>query len=517
MEVVKNALLDLSGVETKRACFLEKLSASGRGEQEQEATPEESRRVILKVRVKVVEAESMKVAVHLNFTLGALRQLIAEDQVIRHRAALPLVDGNHACQHLNGTIQKLRQKLSVVKLDRPTRDVDRVWSAFAAARYELNAIDGLQFRALCSSEKMALRPELVAALQRNPEKLKRSRCLYGVVNSYFSEWREMKDPVVVERLLTAVFAIYSGKNPVVAKWRQTEKILSAQAATLLATEICVGQKTVDDVLKSYYIGPLTKLARSIRDSSGKSAGERLHHLEGSRDNEWSLGYLQWMTESVLSDLTSQDSFCDAVSSLILSGSAKRSESFQRVRSYVQNHKKLGDPRIRESSLNWPGIAPEAAQRYLSWLARDSITFFFNTILTNNSENRRRKDFWLRYHAKIKDFQVAVSEVDVWTVKASKENAELLYYSHVAHPTTSAFMMKFEGYGGNFLVVEFSEKGNAAYIFRYDAFEAQGVTLRTHRFELKSHLKFDKAHRIIHNGDWEQAAAYMLSSEFGIRP
>ena len=85
---------------------------------------------------------------------------------------------------------------------------------------------------------------------------------------------------------------------------------------------------------------------------------------------------------------------------------------------------------------------------------------------------------------LRDFQVAVSEADVWKVKASQKNAELLYYSHVAHPTTSAFMMKFEGYGGHFLVVEFSEKGNAAYIFRFDAFEAQGVTLRTHRFELK---------------------------------
>lgn len=63
MEVVKNALADLSDMETKRGCFLEKLSASGRGEQEQEATPDESRRVILKIRVKVVEAASVRVAV----------------------------------------------------------------------------------------------------------------------------------------------------------------------------------------------------------------------------------------------------------------------------------------------------------------------------------------------------------------------------------------------------------------------------------------------------------------------
>lgn len=63
MEVVKSALSDLTGMEPRRSCFLEKLSATGRGEQEQEATPEESRRVILKIRVKVVEAEMVKVAV----------------------------------------------------------------------------------------------------------------------------------------------------------------------------------------------------------------------------------------------------------------------------------------------------------------------------------------------------------------------------------------------------------------------------------------------------------------------
>ncbi len=63
MEVVKNSLAALSGLEVQRGCFLEKLSASGRGEQEQEATPDESRRVILKIRVKVVDTESLKVAV----------------------------------------------------------------------------------------------------------------------------------------------------------------------------------------------------------------------------------------------------------------------------------------------------------------------------------------------------------------------------------------------------------------------------------------------------------------------
>ena len=63
MVVVRNALADLTSMEAKRGCFLEKLSASGRGEQEQEATADESRRVILKIRVKVVDPASLRAVV----------------------------------------------------------------------------------------------------------------------------------------------------------------------------------------------------------------------------------------------------------------------------------------------------------------------------------------------------------------------------------------------------------------------------------------------------------------------
>jgi outer membrane protein OmpA-like peptidoglycan-associated protein len=63
MVVVENALADLSSMEAKRGCFLEKLSASGRGEQEQEPTADESRRVILKIRVKVVDETPLRAKV----------------------------------------------------------------------------------------------------------------------------------------------------------------------------------------------------------------------------------------------------------------------------------------------------------------------------------------------------------------------------------------------------------------------------------------------------------------------
>lgn len=52
MAVVEEALADLNGREPDRSCFLERLSATGRGEQDPEKTDEESRRVIFRIRVK---------------------------------------------------------------------------------------------------------------------------------------------------------------------------------------------------------------------------------------------------------------------------------------------------------------------------------------------------------------------------------------------------------------------------------------------------------------------------------
>ena len=377
-------------------------------------------------------------------------------------------------------------------------------------------MDRLEVRTLCSSEDTALRPELIDALQADASVLLNDRCLHGFVTRYFAEWRTMAQPETVEALLRSVFARYTGKNPAVQGWAKALSLFSERASDVLAEEICAKRSKVNDVLKANYIELVTGLANATRDATAALACQQFRKEEKRHDEEWQLQYLRWFTEQVLPDV-SQKSLCAAASWLILSGSARQSVTFQQsLRDYIQLNSRLGDPRMRETSLNWRAIDPEAAQLYLSWLARDSIIFFFNTLLPNNSENRRRKDFWLRYHDKIHDFQVAVSEQDIWKLKARK-NSEMLCYSQVDHATASAFLMKFKGYNGYYLVAEFSETGNAAYIFKMQEFESRRVTLRTPRFDLKNHLKFDKTHRIIHNGDWESAASRMLYSEFGIQP
>ncbi len=88
--------------------------------------------------------------------------------------------------------------------------------------------------------------------------------------------------------------------------------------------------------------------------------------------------------------------------------------------------------------------------------------------------------------------------------------------------TSAFLMVFEGYGTEYVVIEFSENDNAAYIYARKAFESGGVKLRSDSFNLREDLKrMDDAHeRILHPREtlqrWEVKATRILA-DLGIRP
>lgn len=452
-------------------------------------------------------------------TLAKLDQLVAESKVMWQRASLPSCDGHKACTLLGHTLTKFREKQTAVKLDRPKVDAMQIWSRFAASGHDLEVLSGLEFRALCCAEETAMRREFIAAIERSPDKLRRTRHLYALVHNYFLQWRVMENPTAVENLLWFSFVAFGGKNPVVQRWSAHRYLFSAQAAEVLAAEIFLSQKDIDRTLQNYYVGPTTKLALGVRNFVAAEAGRVFRQEEKKfRHQAWAIDFFNWTTGKVFTELTPADAFYSTISLFILSNFAHNSEQFRlNVIQYVRRHRKLGDPRLREYAPNWRSMPPEAAQCYLSWLARESIMFFFNTIVPDNSENRRRKDFWLQYHGKIKDFQVAVSEGDRWKIRAALGATERIAYSRVENSTASAFLMQFEGYGKNYVIVEFSETGNAAYILDLADFEDRDVTLRTPSFELRTHLRFDKTHRIIHNGDWEGKARYMLATEFGITP
>jgi hypothetical protein len=454
----------------------------------------------------------------VNSSLAMLSQLEVESHVIAQSASTPRVNAATACQELEKLLKKFREKQLLVKLDRPRLDPQTVWLKFEASGYDWSAINKLEIRTLFCAEDTAMKRAFIASVERSPDLLRRTRLLFGLVHNYFLVWREMEAPHRVEQLLQRAFAEVSPNNAVVRRWAANKFLFSDKAVERLGEEICSAQLGVDETLRTYGVGPSTRLAMELRAVVALRAARIFEVNENAKDDEWGLRHFRWSTEMAFTDLTLPDAFSKAMATFIQSHTARRSEAFRKVvLDYVLRQKKLGDPRLREYALNWRLMPAEAAQVVLSWLAKESITFFFNSILPDNSENRRRKDFWLKYHRGIKDFQVAVSEVDRWKIESSRDGQERIAYSRIEDAATSAFLMEFEGYGKKYIVVEFSETGNAAYIFERTAFEKRGVSLRSLKFQLKNHLKFDKTHRITHVAQWEPRAAEQLVREFGIRP
>jgi hypothetical protein len=190
---------------------------------------------------------------------------------------------------------------------------------------------------------------------------------------------------------------------------------------------------------------------------------------------------------------------------------------------VHGDGRLGDPRLDGYAPNWRTMPPGAKEKVLAWLAKETLQFFFDTLVPKNDDNRRRAEFWMEYakkFEKIKDFQVAVSDEDLPKIRASRAKT-IPSYSSITGGNASAFLMVFEGYGTEYVVIEFSENNNAAYIYSKAALESGGVMLRSNSFHLREDLKRidDAQDRIFHRDGayerWEQKARVKLR-ELGIR-
>lgn len=393
-----------------------------------------------------------------------------------------------------------------------------MWNIWRQSKFEVAAIDALQIRTLCVSDHTALRPELLNLLRSKPDVLQRTSCTLGIISAYFNHWRGTPSERPVEELIRLSLSAYAGKNPHVRLFaRQAAELFSPELAQRLAT------KAVD--LSSSPREPVLALGVSDTSGLGEAVAERavniwVDRFKAKQTNVTATAAMDDLNYA-LSKLQRPEmppaSFYALFRALIESSLGERIQAYaERLRSVVLQHQKLGDPRLPGNSAKWAAIGPAGTKRFLSALARDSIMFFFNHVLPDNHDTRRRKDFWLQYHRQIRDFRVALSNHDYDRLRFSTHRDQVTHCSRIHHATTSAFIMVFEGGGRDYVIVEFSEDGNAAHIWDEQPFRQASGGIRNPLFQVTRLKHAPDEDRIIHNGTWEWRAAGKLAS-FGIRP
>jgi hypothetical protein len=285
------------------------------------------------------------------------------------------------------------------------------------------------------------------------------------------------------------------------------------------------RKPVTQACAELFVDLATPLAADAHEQAVAQATDELIRRDVRIGQESALKELQWISTNLLTSTLRPESYRLAMGKLIVSRMVEALPLFQSALvDLIHADERLGDPRLAYCAPNWRTVPVEAKERYLAWLAKETLQFFFDTLVPKNDKNRRRAEFWLDYakkQGKIRDFQVAVSEEDRPKIRASRART-IPQYSTVSGGRASAFLMVFEGYGTEYVVIEFSETGHAAYIYARKAFESIGVTLRSNSFNLGEDLRrMDDAHeRILHRTEtrerWEVKARRKLA-ELGIRP
>jgi hypothetical protein len=423
-----------------------------------------------------------------------------------------------ACQGLAQKIESMKENLGKIPSLKTPLKAEEVWSKFKALNFEINQLSKLEIRTLLSSEDHAFREEILIGLESSPQVFTRFRLLYCFASMYFLLWWPEDGAQRIESLILSAIKKNKFAHPLAKLWINRKSLFSPKAATTLAEKTCEGRLAAFQLTDQCGVGRHTKLSLEVGGVAASMAVEIFKRLDRNFSEEESLHFLRWVTDQLLTEQTLMGPKSDLVATLILSQSAQKSSRFRKaVLGCTLADPRLGDPRLVKNTANWGSIDGTARARVISWLADESIRFFFDIVLPKHHENQRRKDFWLKYVDKVRDFQIALSDTDLKKIKSKATLPQYLVYSRADHDLISAFLMRFDGYfKQSITVVEFSQTGNAAYVYEDKSYK---INLNKHSYRIHSDLKVmhEVSTRIIHNGDWEAKAAHSLSASFGINP
>jgi hypothetical protein len=229
--------------------------------------------------------------------------------------------------------------------------------------------------------------------------------------------------------------------------------------------------------------------------------------------EWSDEVFLSRLEAMMAALTGHEVILDEGLGLLLQryASVANAPEHEALRDLCV--KRWKSPLIEANRQTWLRFAgAEGLRLAAGWLGRSVIRAFFEAVSTRHSDERRTR-FWARYAESIEEFWVYLSEeVTFQRPPAIQELRSLLGNERVRrvdHEHTSVFMMVM----GEYAFVEFSDVGNALYIYER---ESLPFTLRGPGLKLPSFRDRQRATaRLTHQGGWEPRARNLISDLTGV--
>lgn len=418
-----------------------------------------------------------------------------------HQDVPPAIPSDRTISRLRATVARLSQPKKARPVRCPPNYVE-LWNTIGDSRP--SELPSRAIRYLSWETNVAIRPAF-QSVALTPERIS-ARSLQGLVRSVHRLWDSTVNTASVGNLVVAV-TTYPKKSPLIDKWKHDlGYVLNKDGPTRFATEVLSRATTWDKLSEEWGLEPDTEFGNQVLTQCVALS------LSGRDNDAFQKAAIRFVLPS---KHWRPNSFKTSVQQIILACSRFSPQQSDSVKDFILNDARLLDPRLPANGPNWVGISDSAKNTVIQWLSAEDIQLFFDHVLTTRNDPHGRKPFWLRYIGKVKRSRPLLATLDEsrWqantATKGKRNFGRMDYFCN-----TSAFLLDF----GRVIVVEFSQVGNAVYVYEHrdvpdlnDGFWSQA------RFSVSTLKQKDRCiERMTHTPLWQSKMRTLLA-QFGIHP
>lgn len=418
-----------------------------------------------------------------------------------HQDAPPAVPSDRQIGRLRTTVVRLSQPKKVRPVRCPPNYIE-LWNTIGASHS--SEFSGRAIRYLSWETDIAIRP-VFQSVALTPERIG-ARSLQGLVRSVHRRWVATVNTSSVGNLVVAL-TTYARKNLLIDKWKHNlGYVLNKDGPSRFASDVLRRGTTWDKLSDEWGLEPDSEFGNQVLTECVALS------LNGRDNDAFQNAAIHFVLPSKHWRL---DSFKTSVQHMILASSRFSPQQSDGLRDFILNDHRLRDPRLPANGPNWAGVSELARDTVIQWLSAEDIQLFFDHVLTTRNDPHGRKPFWLRYKGKVKRSRPLLSALDESRWLANTATRGKRNFGRMEDfCNTSAFLLDF----GRVMVVEFSEVGNAVYVYEHrdvpdlnDAFWSQA------RFSLSTLKQKDRCiERMTHTPHWQSKMRTLLA-QFGIHP
>lgn len=367
-------------------------------------------------------------------------------------------------------------------------------------------IEPRALRYLCWEPEVAIDSRFQNYLDTHEVNLS-SRSLQGLVRACHARWSPDFASGQIAARVRDRLQNYNGSNRVLCRWKEgSTTILGPRGSHEFAFEMIESRHAISKHCEYWAVDEQSLYAQDAVRMTIQQCREQINNKSDAYQYLLELfSWPRWKVEHFKAE------FSATILCLGSTASAEMRDLFTR---FVLGDARLGDPRLPRNSKNWLGVTDKAQTLFVQWLSIADIKFFFEHVLPDGNDPHGRKPFWLRYVPQLRKSRPLLGLDDELRLKRTVSQFESSIGNFGYSTFSSAFLLEFD----DIMVVEFSQYGNACYIYTKDVAQRVIPDFWTPQRVDTGRLKQSKIcrTRVVHRGSWQQEMERILA-QCGVRP